>query len=101
LKESYKNVIGGIALFLTNDANYLKTTGGADYEDFGMSENFKKDGVLEWGEFKKVDTKTLVNNKKRKKTPPIKLSNSYSPRWEHNIFTIQDKVPFHCCTVIV
>ena len=101
LKESYKNVIGGIALFLTNDANYLKTTKGADYEDFGMSENLKKDGVLEWGEFKKVDTKTLVNNKKRKKSPPIKLSNSYSPRWENNIFTIQDTVHFHCCTVIV
>ena len=101
LKDSYENAIGGIALFLTNDENYLNTTEGADYEDFGMSETIKKKGVLDWGEFKGVDEKLLVNSKKRKKSPPIILSESYTPKWEQNIFTFQDTVKFQCCVVIV
>ena len=99
LKESYKNVIGGFALFLTNDANYLKTTKGADYEAFGMSETLKKSGKLDWGEFKGVDEKLLVNNKKRKKYPPITLSESYSLEWKD--INIQDAVSFYCCMVMV
>ena len=99
LKETYKNVVGGVALFLTNDKNYLKTTKGADYEAFGMSETLNKSGKLDWGEFKGVDEKLLVNNKKRKKYPPITLSESYSLEWKD--INIQDAVSFYCCMVMV
>lgn len=105
LKESYANVIGGIALFLTNDDNYLNTTSGADYEAFGMSHEIPPETELDWKEPYKMDKggnylKDKKGNKIRK-SPSIKLSKGYIPEWKQDIFTICNNVKFHCCTVLV
>ncbi len=105
LKESYVKVIGGIALFLTNDDNYLNTTLGADYEAFGMSHGIMSGTELDWKEPYKMDKDgNYVKDKKGniiRKCPSIKLSKGYIPEWEQNIFTISNNVKFHCCTVLV
>lgn len=105
LKESYENVIGGIALFLTNDDNYLNTTLGADYEAFGMSHEIPPGTELDWKDPYKMDKggnylKDKKGNKIRK-SPSIKLSKGYFPEWKQDIFTITNNVKFHCCTVLV
>ena len=97
LKESYVNVIGGIALFLTNDDNYQNTTSGADYEAFGMSQKIPPGTELDW----KVPYVKNKNGNKIRKSPSIKLNKGYIPEWEQNIFTICNNVKFHCCTVLV
>ena len=95
LKESYENVIGGIALFLTNDTNYLNTTKGADYEAFSMTDRIAT-GYLDWKQPNKINK----NGKITKKLPSIRLSNEHTPEWEKEIFKIQEN-HFHCCTVLV
>jgi hypothetical protein len=105
LKESYVNVIGGIALFLTNDDNYLNTTSGADYEAFGMSCGIPSRTELDWKEpYKMNKDGNYVKDKKGnkiRKSPSIKLNKGYIPEWKQEIFTISNNVKFHCCTVLV
>lgn len=105
LKESYVNVIGGIALFLTNDDNYLNTTDGADYEAFGMSCEIPSGTELDWKEPYKMDKDgNYVRDKKGnniRKSPSIKLNKGYAPEWEKGVFIINENAKFHCCTVLV
>ena len=107
LKQSYKNVLGGVALFLTNDGNYLNTTSGADYEDFSMEEGCKKGGEnskpLDWGSPIKKDKngKEFIDKSGNpiRKSPAIVLDETYSPSWAE-VFAI-DEEKFHRCHVIV
>ena len=107
LKQSYKNVLGGVALFLTNDACYMKTSPKADYKEFGMEEGCQRGGKdsksLEWNSSIKKDKngKELLDKSGNpiRKSPAIKLDKTYSPSWEEG-FEI-DAEKFHCCHVIV
>lgn len=107
LKQSYKNVLGGVALFLTNDNNYQKTTSNADYAAFGMEEDSPKGGKnskpLDWvSPIKKgKNGEELIDKSGNpiRKSPAIKLDETYSPAWDE-AFAI-DKEKFHCCYVIV
>lgn len=107
LKQSYKNVLGGVALFLTNDTNYQNTTSDADYAAFSMERGCKKGGknskALDWGSpiKKGKDGEELMDKSGNpiRKSPKIKLDETYSPSWEE-AFAI-DKEKFHCCYVVV
>ena len=107
LKQSYKNVLGGVALFLTNDGNYINTTSSADYEAFSMEGGCKKGGKnskpLDWASPIKKDKngKELLDKSGNpiRKSPAIELNGTYSPYWE-DAFSIGDE-KFHCCRVIV
>lgn len=107
LKQSYKNVLGGVALFLTNDTNYQNTTSGADYAAFSMKGGCQIGGKgsepLDWGSpiKKGKDGEELMDKSGNpiRKSPPIKLDETYSPSWEE-VFEI-DTEKFHCCHIVV
>ena len=106
LKQSYKNVLGGIALFLTNDTNYMRTSTEADYAAFSMKNDISRGGIanpLDWKyPFKKdKNGKDLMDKSGNpiRKSPAIVLDETYSPSWEE-VFAIGDE-KFHCCHVIV
>jgi len=94
LKESYRNVIGGIALFITNDYNYQNTTSGADYEKFGMTS--PQTGVLDWKNPYKKNSK----GEQIRKSPCIELKKKYTPVWDNNIFEVHGEF-FHCCHIAI
>lgn len=106
LKQSYKNVLGGIALFLTNDTNYMRTSTEADYAAFSMVSDISSGGIanpLDWKfPFKKdKNGKDLMDKSGNpiRKSPAIVLDEMYSPSWTE-VFVI-DNENFHCCHVIV
>lgn len=107
LKQSYENVIGGVALFLTNDRNYLNTTSGADYEAFSMKGGCQRGGKysepLDWvSPIKRGKNGEELMDKSGnpiRKSPAIKLDKTYSPSWEE-VFEINTE-KFHCCYIIV
>ena len=94
LDESYKNVVGGIALFVTNDPNYLITKTGTDYEQFGMTS--PAHGLLDW----KNPYKKNKKGEPVRKTPQIELHKSYEPTWVKDVFKIEDE-SFNCCYIVV
>lgn len=106
LKQSYKNVLGGVSLFITNDTNYKRTSKGADYEKFSMEEGANIGGIskpLDWrSPYKKNKNGELQMDKLGnliRKFPLIELKNIYVPSWEE-VYMINSE-SFHCCHVIV
>lgn len=119
LRMYYDNVIGGVAILITNDSSYLSTTENSDYRMFGLDSK-EKSGDLEWysGE-SKVDGKGKCCNKNGEQKmyydpiegknkyvfskPNFKLLGTYKGEWfpnEQALFSFEDP-KFFCYSVIV
>lgn len=82
---AFKNVVGGIAVFYTNDKNYVecpKSNSGklAQYRDFAMNVNERKKGEMAWRH--NEDDGKFENGEKGKEYPNFSISNSYQFEYE-------------------
>lgn len=79
--SAFKNVVGGIAIFLTNDENYVycpKYTEGklSQYRDFAMNCSERKAGKMAWRHIENDEIYDKKDNK-WKGYPNFNISNSY------------------------
>ena len=119
LRSYYDNVIGGVAILITNDSSYLSTSENSDYRMFGLDSK-EKSGDLEWYSCEsKVEGKGKCCNKNgvQKKyhdpientdkyvfsKPNFKLLGAYKGEWFNNqqeLFSFEN-TKFFCYSVIV
>lgn len=68
--KHYPSVINGLAVFVTNDVNYLNSKQDTDYYAFRMDEGAVTSGTLKW-------------RKPKDSYPPISLNGEYRVKWQH------------------
>lgn len=102
IKKHY-DILGGVALFMTNDESYKNTNENCEYFKFGLDET-KESGLLYWG---KKDNPQLgkkkITTKSRKVyyvRPSFELLHSYKGEWTSKLDSSNDK-KFHIYSVLV
>lgn len=96
IKQSYKKVLGGIAIFVTNDKSYTTAPKEQEkkvgYYDFRMLDNNEISGILQWrkdGKIREVNIPEAY--------PNFKLSGTYTLHWEKYTTKVHngDEVEMH------
>lgn len=88
---AFKNVVGGIAIFLTNDDNYSKcpktNSRKVQYRDFAMNVSERSKGEMAWRHNENDEVFNAEENK-WKDYPNFRISNSY--KIEYKKFDVQN-----------
>lgn len=88
---AFKNVVGGIAVFLTNDDNYVNfpasNKGLVQYRDFAMNVSERSKGEMAWRHNENDEVFNAEENK-WKDYPNFRISNSY--KIEYKEFDVQN-----------
>lgn len=83
LIQEHYNILGGVALFMTNDESYKNTNENCEYSKFGLDEK-KEKGLLHWGKNNKPKLgkkKIIKRGKVYYERPNFELLHSYVGKW--------------------